>query len=166
MPQTVENYLLPHERMAIAVRRHPGVFIGHCLLLGSWCTAACLITALTDSGSLVLGVIWGVLFVLLVWLAVRATAWLDSYLVVTEIRLVFITGLVTKKAVSVPLREIARLKSRRSPLGRLVGYGEFVAEPARPGYNIPRMNYMPYMEQLQTEMRAILQLESADDAED
>lgn len=165
IPQTVENYLLPRERMAIAVRRHPGVFISHCLLLGGWCTAACLITALTDSGPLVLGVVWGTLLVLLAWLAVRATAWLDSYMVVTEIRLVFITGLVTKKAVSVPLREIARLKPRQSPLGRLAGYGEFIAEPATPGYTIPRMNYMPYMQRLLAEMKALLP-EFADDAQD
>lgn len=162
----MENYLLPHERAAISVRRHPGVFIGHCLLLGGWCGAGCLITALTDSGPLVLGVTWGALFVLLVWLAVRVTAWGDSYIVATEIRLVFITGLVTRKAVTVPLREIARLESRRSPLGRLVGYGEFITVPARPGYTIPKMKYIPYPKQLLAEMKALLPPEISDDAED
>jgi hypothetical protein len=66
---------------------------------------------------------------------------------------------VTKKAVSVPLREIGALRGRRSPLGRLFGYGEFVAEPAKPGYAIPKMNYMPYLEQLLAEMHDLLHWE-------
>jgi hypothetical protein len=72
-------------------------------------------------------------------------------------RLIFITGLATKRAVSVPLREIATLNPRRSLLGRLAGYAEFVPEPARTGYAIPKMNnYMPYPEQLLAEMQALL----------
>lgn len=152
----MENYLLPHERAVLTIRKHPGVFIGHCLLAGCWCGAACLVTALTNSDPLVLGVAWGGFFVVLAWLAVRAIAWLESYFVATEMRLILITGLATKRAVSVPLREIATLDSRRLLLGRLAGCGEFVAEPARPGYTIPKMNYMPYLEQLLAEMKAFL----------
>jgi hypothetical protein len=159
VPRVVQNYLLPHEHTAITVRKHPGVFIGHCLVVGCWCAAACLVTALTDSGALLLGVIWGAFAGLLTWLAVRAAAWPESYFVATETRLIFITGLMTKKAVSVPLREIGTLRGRRSPLGRLFGYGEFVAEPATPGYAIPRMNYMPYLEQLLAEMHDLLHLD-------
>lgn len=156
IPPLVENYLLSHERAVFAVRKHPGVFIGHCFLAGCWCVAACLVTALTESGPLVLCVVWGGLFVVLAWLAVRAIAWPGSYFVATEMRLIFITGLAKKRAVSVPLREIATLDSRRSLLGRLAGYGEFVAEPARPGDTIPKMNYIPYFEQLLAEMKALL----------
>jgi hypothetical protein len=79
----------------IAVRKHPGVFISHCVVVGGWRAAACLVTALTDSGALLLGVVWGVFAGLLTWLAIRAAAWLESYFVATETRLIFITGLVT-----------------------------------------------------------------------
>jgi hypothetical protein len=162
IPQVVQNYLLPHEHMVITVHKHPGVFIGHCLVAGCWCVAACLVTALTDS-ALALGVVWGVFLVLVAWLAVRVAAWLESYFVATETRLIFITGLVTKKAVSIPLREIRTLEGRRSPLGRLAGYGEFVAEPATPGYAIPRMNYMPYLEQLLAEMHDLMRPKDSED---
>ena len=156
IPPSVEMYLLSPERAVIVVRKHPGVFIGHCLLAGCWCVAACLVTALTESDPLVLWAVWGGLFVVLAWLAVRVIAWMESYFVVTDVRLIFITGLATKRAVSVPLREIATLDSRRSLLGRLAGYGEFVAEPARPGDTIPKMNYIPYFEQLLAEMKVFL----------
>jgi hypothetical protein len=153
IPRVVENYLLPREEVVIAVRRHPGAFISHFLLLGCCCAAACLITVLTDSGPLILAAVWVVFLAVLVWLLIRVSAWSESVLAVTEVRLIFITGLVTPKVVSVPLREIANLKKRRSPLGRLIGYGEFIAEPVRPGYTIPKMNYMPYLEQLLSECR-------------
>jgi hypothetical protein len=163
IPRVVQAYLLPYEHSVIVVHKHPGVFLGHGLAAVGWFVVAGLATALTGSGALVTGVVWGVGAVLLAWLAVRAAAWLGSYFVVTETRLIFITGLVTKKAVSVPLREIGALEGRRSPLGRLLDYGEFVAEPATPGYAIPRMNYMPYPEQLLAEMHDLMQPEDGGD---
>jgi hypothetical protein len=166
IPPLVENYLLPQETAVLTVHKHPGVFIGHCLLVGCWCGAACLITALTNTDPLVLGIVWGGFFAILAWLAVRAIAWLKSYFVATEMRLIFITGLTRKRAVSVPLREIATLDSRRSLLGRLVGYGEFVAEPARPGYTIPKMNYIPYMEQVLREIKALFPSDFSNNDED
>jgi hypothetical protein len=163
IPQVVQNYLLPHEHSVIVVHKHPAVFIGHGTVAGCWLIVACLVTVLTDSGALVLGVVWGVSAALLAWLAVRAAAWLESYFVATRTRLIFITGQVTKKAVSVPLREIGALEGRRSPLGRLLGYGEFVAKPATPGYAIPRMDYMPYPEQLLAEMHDLIHPEDGGD---
>lgn len=161
-PRVVQTYLLPHEHLVIVVHKHPGVFLGHGFATGLFLVAG-LAAALTGRGALVPGVVWGVFAVLLAWLAVRAAAWLGSYFVVTGTRLIFITGLVTKKAVSVPLREIGALEGRRSPLGWALGYGEFVAEPATPGYAIPRMNYMPYPEQLLAEMHDLMHPEDSGD---
>jgi hypothetical protein len=100
--------------------------------------------------------VWGGFILIVASLAVRGIAWLDSYFVATETRLIFISGLTAKRAVSIPLREIAKLDSRRSLPGRLFGYGEFVAEPTRAGYRIPKMNYMPYFQQLLAEMKTVL----------
>lgn len=163
IPQVVQNYLLPHERTVLAVHKHPGVFVSHGLVVACWFIAGRLVTTLTGSAALVPGLVWGTFFVLLVWLAVRAAAWLESYFVATETRLIFITGLVTKKVVSVPLREIGALEGRRSPLGRLFGYGELAAKPATPGYPIPRMNYMPYPDQLLAEMHNLMHPEDGED---
>jgi hypothetical protein len=160
-PRLVENYLLPREHVTIAVRKHPGVFLSHSAAVSCWCVAACLVTGFSDGGALILGAIWGGFAVLTAWLVVRAAAWRESFFVATETRLIFIEGLMNKKVVSVPLREIGVLKGRRSRLGRLLGYGEFVAEPVTPGYIIPRMKYMPYMGQLLAELRELLQLEDS-----
>ena len=90
-------------------------------------------------------------------------AWLGIYFAATEVRLMFITGLVNPKMVSVPLREISRFEGRRSRFGRLIGYGEFIAEPVTPGHVIPKMRYMPYPEQLSAEIEALLHPEGVKD---
>jgi uncharacterized membrane protein YdbT with pleckstrin-like domain len=163
VPEVVSNYLLPHEEMVITVRRHPGIFIAHISVLACCCLAAILLTVLTGS-AFGFGVAWGVCLALLIWLAVRAVAWLEEYFVATESRLIFVTGRWRRKTVSVPLREIADIKSRRSLIGRLAGYGEFIAEPVRPGRAIPKMNYMPYLDQLLAEIQHLFHPDLGDDA--
>ena len=162
LPRVVSDYLLPDEYATITVRKHPGILFGHCVVITGWIVAACLVSVLSDGGAPILGAIWGGFVVLVAWLVVRMAAWLESYFVVTETRLIFITGIRTARVVSVPLREIGVLKGHRSPLGRMIGYGEFVAEPVTPGYVIPTMKYMPYMEQLLAEMRELLHLEESE----
>jgi hypothetical protein len=166
VPQTVANYLLPHEQNVITVRRHPGCFISYLSLLACWCVAASLLTATTDSDPLVLGAAWGVCFILFLWLIQQVNIWLDSYFVATEIRLIMIIGLKKPKVTMGTLREIGEIGLRRSLLGRILGYGEIVAWPVRPGYVIPKMNYMPYPEQLFQEVSSLLFPELAGDAAD
>jgi membrane protein YdbS with pleckstrin-like domain len=152
----VVDYLLPYEKMVITVRRHPGQFVAHVILLGCACVAASLLTALTNNGALVLSAAWGICTVILLYLIARAVEWLDAYFVVTDTRLIFITGIIARKVTTVPVREIHDLELHRSLLGRLIGYGTFIAQPSRIGYRMPRMNYMPYSEQLFLEVTSLL----------
>ncbi|HEY6309765.1 MAG TPA: hypothetical protein VIY52_03010 [Streptosporangiaceae bacterium] len=150
------NYLLPHERNVIIVRRHPGVFISHISLLACCCTAASLLTAMTNSGPLALGAAWAACLVVFLWLIMRVIAWVDTYIVATEIRLVIITGLVTRRATTVPVREIDTALLRRSVIGLIAGYGEIITYPVRQEYIIPRLKYMPYPQQLLQEINGLL----------
>jgi hypothetical protein len=166
VPQMVMNYLLPHEHDVITVRRHPGAFIGYVSLLTCGLVAASLLTALTDSGPLAFGAVWGICFILSLWLIGIVYIWFGTYFVATEIRLILISGLASRKVITIPLREIGEIALRRSLLGRIVGYGEIVASPARPGYVIPKMYYLPYPEQLFQEVSSLIYPELAGDAAD
>lgn len=156
IPPLVDNYLLQQERVVVTIRKHPGVFVGQCLVAVCWCGAAALATVFTDSNPLAVAIVWGGFLTLLVWLLIRVIAWAESYFVVTEMRLIFINKLAKQKVVSVPLREVAAFDKRRSLMGRLVGYGELVAKPTKSDYSIPKMNYMPYFEQMFAEVMALL----------
>jgi hypothetical protein len=156
VPSGVADYLLPYEKMVITVRRHPGLFVAHVILLGCACIAASLLAVFTNSGALVLSAAWGTCAVILLYLIVRSAEWLHAYFVVTDTRLIFITGLIACKVITVPTREIRDLELRRSWIGRMLGYGTFIAQPSIIGHRMPRMNYMPYPEQLFLEVAGLL----------
>lgn len=156
LPSGVVDYLLPYEKFVIAVRRHPGLFGAHIILLACACVAASVLTAITDSGALVLSAAWGICAIIFLYLIARLAEWLYAYFVVTDTRLIFITGLIARKVITVPLREIHDIEVRQSLIGRFIDYGTFIAEPSRVGYRMPRMNYMPYPEQLFLEVAGLL----------
>lgn len=164
IPSAVTCYLLPHEKMVISVRRHPGIYAGHAAFLACACAAASVLTAVTGSGALVLAAAWGACCVICLSLIMRAAAWRDTYFVVTDTRLIFITGLVTRKVTTVPLRDIGDLQLWRPGLGRLIGYGKFVAQSKRPGHRMPKMKYMPYPEQLFLEVSGLLLPDGGEDS--
>jgi membrane protein YdbS with pleckstrin-like domain len=152
IPQAVKDYLLPHEKRVITVRRHPGQLALHAASLAWACTAASLITALTASGPLLLGAAWAACAVILTYLIVRGIGWLHAYVVVTEFRMIFIAGLTVRKVVTVPVREIDDVLLYRSPLARIIGYGTIILQPVRPGQRLPKMSYIPYPEQIFVEI--------------
>jgi membrane protein YdbS with pleckstrin-like domain len=156
VPSGVTDYLLPYEKQVITVRRHPGLLVAHVILLGCACVAASLLTVFTNSGALVLSAVWGTCAVILLYLIARVAQWLSAFFVVTDTRLMFITGIIARKVTTVPIREIHDLELHRSLIGRLIGYGRFIAQPSKTGDRMPRMNYMPYSEQLFLEVASLL----------
>jgi membrane protein YdbS with pleckstrin-like domain len=156
VPPGVADYLLPYENRIITVRKHPAIFVPHSMLLACGCAAASVLTAVTDADAVALVAAWGACALIWLYLIARGVNWLYEYFVVSDVRLIFITGLVKRKITTVPIREIADLELRRSPMGRLLGYGRFIAEPSRRGYRMPRINYMPYPELLFVEVVAQL----------
>lgn len=156
VPSSVRQYLLPHEKSVIVVRKHPGILIGHCILLGCATVVAILLTVITNDGAYVLGVSWGAFFVIFLYWIFGMLEWYYTYFVVTHIRLLFVSEFVRRKAITISIREIHDLELRRSWLGHLVGYGTFTAWPSIPGYRIPKINYMPYPDQLFLEVSGVL----------
>jgi Bacterial PH domain len=164
LPSSVTDYLLPYEKMVIAVHKHPGAYIGHAVLLACSCAAASVLTVRANSSILVLCAVWGTCGILLFLLVMRAIAWFYTFFVATETRLIFISRLVARKLTMVPLREIRDLKLHRSLLGQLVGYGKFIPEPSKCGYGFPKMNYLPYPEQLFLEVCGLIFPDSVEDS--
>jgi Bacterial PH domain len=77
------------------------------------------------------------------WSTWRVLEWVNDLLVVTDKRIVTISGLVTRKVAMMPLSRVTDMTYDRSWSGRILGYGEFIVESAGQDQALSRINYIP-----------------------
>jgi uncharacterized membrane protein YdbT with pleckstrin-like domain len=165
-PAEVNKYLLPHEQQVITVRKHPAVLEGPITvaLVGLIAAAVLSDTLLKHSsgGMAVVWIIWGFLFVRLLW---KAANWAVEYFVVTSTRMILTSGVLTRKVAMMPLVKVTDMSFQRSLLGRLQGYGEFIIESAGQDQALRTIDHIPYPEQLYLEVCGLI-FPSKDDGDD
>lgn len=167
VPNAVNKYLLPHEHQVITVRKHPAVLLRpiSITLLGL-VIAAVISTTVARHNADVVGFVWIVWAVLLVWLAYKVWVWSQDYFIVTSRRMLLATGVVTRKVAMMPLVKVTDMSFQRSSLGRLLGYGEFILESAGQEQALRRVDHLPYPEQLYLEVCGLIFPGRKDDGED
>lgn len=157
VPATVYKHLLPHERSVITVRFHPAVLIRPVAeVLGGLAIAGLLSTTIAHSNGTVLLVIWLAWLVLVLRLLVKVWEWLENYFVVTSQRLLLATGILTRTVNMMPLGKVTDMSFRRSTMGRILGYGEFIVESAGQDQALRRVDHLPYPEQLYLEVCGLI----------
>jgi membrane protein YdbS with pleckstrin-like domain len=156
-PASVNKYLLPHEHQVITVRKHPAVLIGPITLaLGGLVVAVVLGTTVLAHIKTGLTVLIVAVVLLLLNLGFRTLAWSVDYFAVTSDRMLEASGLVTRKIAMMPLVKVTDMSFRRSFLGRLLGYGEFILESAGQDQALRNIDHVPYPEQLYLEICALI----------
>ena len=167
VPNAVNKYLLPHEHQVITVRKHPAVLLRpiSITLLGL-VIAALISTTVARHNADVVGFVWIVWAVLLVWLAYKVWVWSQDYFIVTSRRMLLATGVITRKVAMMPLVKVTDMSFQRSSLGRLLGYGEFILESAGQEQALRRVDHLPYPEQLYLEVCGLIFPGRKDDGED
>jgi uncharacterized membrane protein YdbT with pleckstrin-like domain len=150
----LERYLLPGERRVVVVRRHPAMIarVAAAALLAL--AVAGVVTARTTSSET--GLVWLVALVMVVWLIWRVLEWNANIFIVTNQRVMLITGLTTRRVAMLPLRRVQDMTYKRSPLGRLLGYGEFVIESAGETQGLRRITYVPTPDAIYLEISEVL----------
>jgi hypothetical protein len=155
VPAAVNRYLLPHERQVITVHFHPAVLVGPVGVAVAGLVAAVVSSSISAFSSDALLIIWLAWGLLLLYAIGKTLRWLVDYFVVTAQRLVVVKGLVTRDMISIPHVKIASMRFRRSFMGRVLGYGQFIFEADRT-QPVWTVNYMPYPEQLFLEMTGLI----------
>ena len=62
------------------------------------------------------------------WLIVRYARWLTTHFVITDRRIIFRTGLLTKRGIEIPLDRVQTVHFSQGVLERLVGAGDLLIE--------------------------------------
>jgi hypothetical protein len=158
------HYLLPHERAIITVRIHPWILAGPLsLLTGTLLLAILLSIDVVHGNDVALGAAWVACAGSLIFALTAVAEWYVRLFIVTERRLLFVRGIKIRKVSTLPVAEIDNLTFRRSLLGRVVGYGDFIIESRATDKALRKIRYIPYPEQLYLEVCALL---FPDDQED
>ena len=148
VPASVNRYLLPHERSCITVRKHPAELAGPLILVSGGLVAAGELTRRSVRPKIV----WGAYLPVLLYFLQRVAAWQATYFTVTDMRMILVSGFMVRKVAMMPLARVTDMSFRRSALGRLLGYGEFIIESAGQEQALRTINFLPYPEQLYLEV--------------
>jgi membrane protein YdbS with pleckstrin-like domain len=157
VPASVYKHLLPHERQVITVRFHPAVLIRPVAeVLGGLALAGLLSTTVARGNGVVMLIIWIAWLILVGRLLYKVWEWLEDYFVVTSQRLLLATGILTRNINMMPLSKVTDMSFKRSTMGRLLGYGEFIVESAGQDQALRRVDHLPYPEQLYLEVCGLI----------
>jgi uncharacterized membrane protein YdbT with pleckstrin-like domain len=150
--RTVDRYLMAHEGRVIAVRRHPAVLILPIgLVVGV--LVVCVVASTAVQATLLIWWLWLPTLGYLVW---RVIAWSLEFFLVTEHRVMVISGVLNRTVAMMPLAKVTDIALERSLGGRLMGYGEFVMESAGQKQALRNVGFMPYPEQLYLEVSSVI----------
>ncbi len=127
-------------------RRHPAV-------LGPAVIQTLLVTALAvtagylsgpktsnDLIDLITGVIATFAWLRFGWVAFT---WYMTHIVVTDQRILLISGIVSRAVTGIPLARIVDFTYRRPVMGRLLGYGELILKNANVTHEVGRIDHIP-----------------------
>ena len=152
VPASVNRYLLPHERSCITVRKHPAELARPLILVFGGLVAAGELTRRSVRPKIV----WGAYLPVLLYFLQRVAAWQATYFTVTDMRMILVSGFMVRKVAMMPLAKVTDMSFRRSALGRLLGYGEFIVESAGEEQALRSIDFLPYPEQLYLEICGLL----------
>jgi hypothetical protein len=160
-PADVHRYLLPSERLVVAVRRHPSVMFPIVCLMAANVTAFALVAADVIPGGTSVLVTLGLLFLLICYFLYRSvSAWGRTYFIVTSARIVLV-GL-HRKLTAIPVMDADDMTFIRTPTGRIMGYGSFLIKKSGSDGRVYKIRYMPYPEQLYLEISGLIFPEGRD----
>ena len=155
-PARRPRYLLPAERPWVNVRRHWSVLL-HPGLRGVGLLALLyLLLFLTSGAGALSGLVLVAMAGILCWLAWRVAEWRHDRFVVTDKRVLLVTGLLTRRVGMMPLLKVTDMTYERSWTGRWLGYGAFVMESAGQDQALHRVDHVPYPDQVAQTMFALL----------
>lgn len=142
----LRRYLAGDEACVIQTRRHFVVLsrpVGAAVAGIVLATIAGFLSSPNSEGD-VIDVVGGLVALALVLrMAWRIWEWSAARLVVTDERVVEVSGILTRKVAAMPLSRVTDMTYRRTIAGRLLGYGELIVESAGQQQALGRIRYIP-----------------------
>lgn len=150
------HYLLPTERPVINIRRHWAVLAGNSIQSLLLLVLGILVVRVGRNTDFVQMIgIYFCVFVVARWAWIIGD-WYVEKLIVTDKRVLLLTGIVTRKVAIMPLVKVTDLTYNRSTTGLLLGYGQFVVETAGQDQALSTIDFVPRPELLYMQISELL----------
>jgi membrane protein YdbS with pleckstrin-like domain len=150
------KYLLPTERVEVQIRRHWAVLAGDTLQTVLLLVVGVLLARVLSSvGFAEMVAVYFCVFVVARW-AWKLADWNHEVLIVTDKRLLLLTGIFTRKVAIMPLVKVTDLTFYRSSTGLMLGYGKFIVESAGQDQALSTIDFVPRPEELYIQISNLL----------
>jgi uncharacterized membrane protein YdbT with pleckstrin-like domain len=146
MARNHARYLAVDERPLVQVRSHPWVLARSFLVALAAMIGATLVGFVLspENGSDVIDTLVGLVAVFFALRFVYSLwEWWDHRVLVTDQRIIEISGVITRRVASMPLTKVTDMTYQRSVLGRLLGFGDLVLESAGQKQALERIDHIP-----------------------
>jgi hypothetical protein len=160
-----DRYLALDERKICEVRRHPALLLGVALQTLAVFVAAAALGTIESPGraNTFIDTILGLIaLVFLIRLAVALEQWWVTRIIVTDRRIVEVSGVLSRHVASMPLPQVTDTTYHRSIWGRLLGYGDLIVES--PGRH-PGLSHIGYLPRPDDFYRIVMSLMNASSGE-
>jgi Bacterial PH domain len=164
-----DRYLALDERKICEVRRHVALLLGIGLQTLAVFLAAGALGMLSsprrgdDIVDTILGLIALVFFVRFAWAIVQ---WWVTRIIVTDRRIVEVSGVLSRRVASMPLPQVTDTTYHRSILGRLLGYGDLVVESPGRHPGLSHIGYVPRPDDFYRIVMSLMNASSGDAPDD
>jgi membrane protein YdbS with pleckstrin-like domain len=143
--RTLSRYLLDGERVIVAMHQHwakvaePVASVAAGLVVVVW-----LDTVLPKGAWLLTNLAWWAWFAVVGRTLWRLLQWRHDLFIATDKRLLLTYGFLTHKVAMMPLHKVTDMSYTRSPVGRVLGYGQFLMESAGQDQALRKVSYVPH----------------------
>ncbi len=142
-PSSIARYLIPDERAEIETRRH-WMILARPVLASLAAIAIAMFLLSSDPYSEVMrNVVALTLLGVAGYLGYQILEWRLDQFVVTNRRVLLVSGVLTKKTAVMPLLKVTDLTYEQTPLARILGYGTFIFESAGQEQALSRVSHLP-----------------------
>jgi membrane protein YdbS with pleckstrin-like domain len=150
------KYLLPTERVEVEIRRHWAVLAADTLQTILLLVVGVLLArVLASVGFAEMAAVYFCIFVVARWIW-SLVDWSHETLIVTDKRLLLLTGIFTRNVAIMPLVKVTDLTFYRSSTGLMLGYGKFIVESAGQDQALSTIDFVPKPEQLYIQISELL----------
>ncbi len=121
-----------HENVTVDLHPHWWFLAAPTIAIVASIGAAVATLAMTDADTTQQSIAgWGSLMALgasAVWLVIRYSKWLTTHFVITNLRIIFRSGLVSKRGIEIPLDRVNTVHFHQGLMERIVGAGDLLIE--------------------------------------